>query len=407
MKTLIALFTSILVASGFSLQAQNIVGDWTLTSGTYNNSPLQNLSGSLLIYNCPDDTINYNADFTYGNFTGSAEARFTLSGNKFLSNLTGENIPLNGFAQVTEQPSGILLWRTILNITLTAFNQVGGTAILYGDPSFSVSGNNMTIISFDGNTILNYSSTNNTEYTGFGCGNQPAPANNDCETPQEVFLGFDQDFSTLGATTNGPSHPTSSCFPTGSSNIEHDIWYEFTAPNTATVEWSTCNKASWNTRLVVYKSGETCPFSDADIFSCNDNQPTCFDGTSKLTFDVDAGSTYFLRLGGFDQGEFGVGKFDLHELTVSTKEETSFERVIISPNPVINTAKLQFTIKKPSDISIKVLSPLGQSIFNITEGYFTEGDHVLDINTSSLPTGIYFLKISGDEKENILRFVKQ
>ena len=142
----------------------------------------------------------------------------------------------------------------------------------------------------------------------------PGPDNDDCPDAIEVMLGVDQSFNSTNATTDGPAHPSALCFAFGDDFVNADIWYYFTAPATTTIEWSTCNLITWDTRMAVYQAGATCPLSDGDLLVCNDDGSGCDNFTSYLTFPVEQGETYLLRLGGYLTSDNGVGTFDLNDI---------------------------------------------------------------------------------------------
>lgn len=143
------------------------------------------------------------------------------------------------------------------------------------------------------------------------------PANDFCDQAIEVMLGEDQPFSSEGAITDGPLHPGNDvCFGFGSNTVTADIWYVFNPDFSGTVEWNTCGTASFDTRLAVYNAGVSCPLGDADLYVCNDDGPGCSAFSSLLTFDVVAGQSYILRLGGY-LDENGTGTFDLIQTTVA------------------------------------------------------------------------------------------
>jgi Secretion system C-terminal sorting domain len=139
----------------------------------------------------------------------------------------------------------------------------------------------------------------------------PALPNDFCEQAQVVAVGLDQAFTNIDAITDGPTHPgNSTCFGFNDPTVQADIWYTFTAPQSGSVLWSTCDEVSFDSRLAVYKGGATCPLLDSDLLACNDDGSGCSNYTSKVYFNVVQGQTYLMRLGGF-AGEQGIGTFDL------------------------------------------------------------------------------------------------
>ena len=140
------------------------------------------------------------------------------------------------------------------------------------------------------------------------------PDNDFCAAALPVELGENQAYNTTDALTDGPDHPDNPCFGFGSLTAGADIWYTFTPDFTGAVNWSTCNTGGFDTRLAVYEPGSPCPPADEDLYSCNDDGAGCAGFTSDLNFEVEAGMTYLLRLGGFNN-ESGAGSFSLIETT--------------------------------------------------------------------------------------------
>lgn len=139
-------------------------------------------------------------------------------------------------------------------------------------------------------------------------------ANDFCQFAEPIDLGEDFMFESIGATTDGPDHPgNGACFGFGDITVQNDIWYTFTSPITGTVEWSTCDQISFDSRMAIYNPGSACPPVDGDLYACNDDGSGCSNFTSRVIFDVEQGETYLLRLGGFG-GETGSGTFDLVEI---------------------------------------------------------------------------------------------
>ncbi|KAA3626506.1 MAG: hypothetical protein DWQ02_20390, partial [Bacteroidetes bacterium] len=143
-----------------------------------------------------------------------------------------------------------------------------------------------------------------------------SPANDSCMNAIEVLIDTEIEFSTIGATHNGPDHEN--CFGTTNDSIPADVWYSFTAPITGEVGWSLCGTADFDTRISVYEAGAGCLPTDDDILQCNDDSPDCSGNTSYLTFVVSEGETYLLRIGGYgdDTGTVseGSGSFIISEL---------------------------------------------------------------------------------------------
>ncbi len=183
------------------------------------------------------------------------------------------------------------------------------------------------------------------------------PDNDFCAAAATVTLGSGQEYSTIDALTDGPNHLDNPCFGFGSLTAGADIWYTFTPDFTGAVQWSTCNTGGFDTRLAVYNPGSACPPLDEDLYSCNDDGAGCAGFTSDLLFEVTAGETYLLRLGGFG-ADSGQGTFDLLETT--------------PPVPPANDACADF-------IEIEVNPPsIGASLANLSLGTTQDATFVSD-----------------------------
>jgi subtilisin-like proprotein convertase family protein len=108
----------------------------------------------------------------------------------------------------------------------------------------------------------------------------PAPSNDDCATPIEVFDGSNA-VSNVSATSDG----STVCVPSS-----FEVYYTYTATSTNTIRIDMCSGATFDTVLAVY---DTC---DGLPFVCNDD----FCGLrSQLEFSAVAGQTYIIRLASY------------------------------------------------------------------------------------------------------------
>ena len=129
--------------------------------------------------------------------------------------------------------------------------------------------------------------------------------NNSCASPAIILDDSATDgtptFSTAGATTDGPNEPTR-CVG-GTSLIENDIWYCYTATCTGLATAGLCG-SNYDTMLAVY-AGCGCPDEDSALFCSDDNCGSTY-LTSRLTFPAQEGEQYMIRIGGFE-GATGDG----------------------------------------------------------------------------------------------------
>lgn len=119
------------------------------------------------------------------------------------------------------------------------------------------------------------------------------PANNDCANAAPIAAG-PQLSTTHNATTDGPALPPTCNQGTG-LNFVNDVWFAHTAECTGTLTVSTCNGASFDTRLAAYSGA--C--DGLTLLACNDDAPGCLANTSSMDVPVVCGETVLLRVGSF------------------------------------------------------------------------------------------------------------
>lgn len=66
------------------------------------------------------------------------------------------------------------------------------------------------------------------------------------------------------------------------------------------------------------------------------------------------------------------------------------------PNPFNPTTNIIFTIKKDSQISLKVYNLIGQEVANLVNDFKQAGTYEVNFDASGLPSGIYFYKLQSD-----------
>ncbi len=130
----------------------------------------------------------------------------------------------------------------------------------------------------------------------------PTPSNDTCFTAQTVNAGATP-FSTRGACSDGF---ISALCANDSGNIPRDVWYSWTAGCGGQATIDTC-VADYDTKLAVYT---TCPFGDQTAIACNDDACGTTGLRSRVMFTASAGTTYLLRVGGFNS-QSGTGTLNI------------------------------------------------------------------------------------------------
>ncbi|MBX3394745.1 MAG: S8 family serine peptidase [Phycisphaerae bacterium] len=139
------------------------------------------------------------------------------------------------------------------------------------------------------------------------CGTNPcsiAPPNDSCFTPLLIGEG-PHPFSTISATTDGPSHTAGECQFAGP--VQQNVWFQYTAGCSGTLTATTCEQlggsADFDTRIAIYATTD-CSSLFSALVGCNDddtNNPCGGSGSwhSTATASVAAGQTYLISLGSF------------------------------------------------------------------------------------------------------------
>lgn len=78
--------------------------------------------------------------------------------------------------------------------------------------------------------------------------------------------------------------------------------------------------------------------------------------------------------------------------------------VILYPNPVNDVANVKFELTEHSDVNINVYSISGAIVYSNTYNG-TKGDNNLTINTSSYKSGTYFVKVSTENSNEVVKMI--
>lgn len=138
----------------------------------------------------------------------------------------------------------------------------------------------------------------------------PQIGNDNCANPTAIAgLGtFPFDNSTATTTCAGQGEALCNFF--GSTTVDHDVWFSWTAPGSGDVKIDTCDETTVDTKMAVYV-GTGCPTSSA--IACNDDAcgPPTAPFQSRVAFSAVAGTAYTIQLGTFPQAPGGTGTFTI------------------------------------------------------------------------------------------------
>jgi hypothetical protein len=141
---------------------------------------------------------------------------------------------------------------------------------------------------------------------------QPAPAsgNDDCSAPDAIAGQGVFSYDSSAATTGAEGQTEYICYDFGSSAVDSDIWFSWTSDFTGNARVSTCNIASYDTKIAAYPGSPSCPTAGSSL-ACNDDFTGCAGFSSEMNFTVTTGSVYMLQIGAFPGSAGGIGTFDI------------------------------------------------------------------------------------------------
>ncbi len=63
------------------------------------------------------------------------------------------------------------------------------------------------------------------------------------------------------------------------------------------------------------------------------------------------------------------------------------------PNPTTRSARVEFTLSQPSDITLDVFDVTGRRVASLAGGAYAAGTHGLDWDASRVSAGLYVLRL--------------
>lgn len=80
-------------------------------------------------------------------------------------------------------------------------------------------------------------------------------------------------------------------------------------------------------------------------------------------------------------------------LNTGVKENAFVNNVNIYPNPVTETATLDFNLAEANTVNVKVMNAIGQTVSLVKLGKLGSGSHTFTIDATSLSSGLYFVEL--------------
>ncbi|MBM4110913.1 MAG: hypothetical protein FJ254_06085 [Phycisphaerae bacterium] len=182
------------------------------------------------------------------------------------------------------------------DVDMELFSACGGTAL--ASDLGNVNNGSINYTNTSGSTTLFLrvflgSDTRNDYSLTVSSSAPPAPANDECAAAIDITGSVA--FSTVGATNSTTGSIPASCDDGAGTSMQRDIWYRIFAQCTGTATVSTCG-ATFDTRVAVYQ-GFTCPTASSIPVGCDDNTAGCAGNGSQVSWQANAGSVYYIRIG--------------------------------------------------------------------------------------------------------------
>ncbi len=88
--------------------------------------------------------------------------------------------------------------------------------------------------------------------------------------------------------------------------------------------------------------------------------------------------------------------------------KTEQVQVLVYPNPIVDDAAFQFELTQEATVSVELFNIEGKSIQQIlSTSMLNSGKHVLPIDLTNFPAGVYLLKLNTDNSETSVRLSKR
>jgi len=81
-----------------------------------------------------------------------------------------------------------------------------------------------------------------------------------------------------------------------------------------------------------------------------------------------------------------------HDITIDIPETGTIDQVAVYPNPITQTANIDFTLNSETNVNITVFDMLGRNVLNLFEGEMSSGKQNIRMDATGLNKGVYFIR---------------
>ncbi len=91
---------------------------------------------------------------------------------------------------------------------------------------------------------------------------------------------------------------------------------------------------------------------------------------------------------------------------ISESTANVYGDVVVYPNPATDVVNVEYQLVQSGNVTVELLDLGGRSMGVVFNGSQETGFNSIQINTSSLCNGVYFIRLAGENNTHILRFIK-
>lgn len=107
----------------------------------------------------------------------------------------------------------------------------------------------------------------------------------------------------------------------------------------------------------------------------------------------------------FDLGAYE--RQDCFSISIESIDQTAAVHYInVYPNPFSTTTNIEYELKIPRNVQIRIFNHLGQIVESIDKGNIRQGNHQYMWNSSGLPNGVYFVQVSAGQEVATKKVIK-
>ena len=154
-------------------------------------------------------------------------------------------------------------------------------------------------------------------------------SNDDCNNPKGIAGSGPFSFDNTLASTGAEGQSNGNCLFFGTTGIDNDVWFVWTAGFTGSAVLEMCSGASHDSKVAVY-SGAGCPGGAA--LACDDDF-CCLACPSRVVFSCTQGNDYTIQLGNYPSAAGGTGTFSINQFFPPAGDDCASPNFIANAGP--------------------------------------------------------------------------